>query len=187
MNSSPHSKADLLSYLKRFGSHCMAYTSLEPTLEHFVVDGMGYIAFKRFKHWFWARKERTIVLADPICSADDVSELLDRFIEKHPDSIFVQSSRKFAETLDAKGFQVNQFGIETDLYAANFDLAGKARAKLRQWKNKCQREGVVIVEETIEESRHQQALIELSKTWLDKKGLILICLRVNHFGMLLKT
>lgn len=166
----PYSKEDLIPYLEEHGRHCMAFTSLEPTLEHFVVDGLGYIAFKRFKHWFWARKERTIVLADPICSIENTPKLLDLFVAEHPNSIFVQSSRRFAEILDKKGFQVNQFGIETDLYTDNFDMAGKARAKLRQWRNKCQREGVLIMEKPIGESLDHQELKDLSKVWLDKKG-----------------
>ena len=163
-------KADLIPYLEKYGSHCMAYTSLEPTLECFLVDDLGYVAFKRFKHWFWAMKERVIVLADPVCAPEDMLELLNKFLEKYPNSIFVQSSRFFAEVLDKKGFQVNQFGIETDLPTANFDLAGKARAKLRQWRNKCQREGVEIVEKPIEECTNHDEIQALSQRWLEKKG-----------------
>lgn len=148
----------------------MAYTSFEPTLEHFLIDGLGYIAFKPFKHWFWAMKERVIVLADPICAPENTLELLNQFLEKYSNPIFVQSSRPFAEVLDKKGFQVNQFGIETDLLAADFQLAGKARAKLRQWRNKCQREGVVVVEKPINEYLNQDEIKALSQRWLDKKG-----------------
>ncbi|MEH6456212.1 MAG: DUF2156 domain-containing protein [Cocleimonas sp.] len=166
--SSP--KVDLIPYLEKYGSHCMAYTSLEPTLEYFLVDGLGYIAYKRFKHWFWAIKERVIVLADPICASGNTLELLNQFLEKYPNPIFVQSSRFFAKVLDKKGFQVNQFGIETDLLTVDFDLAGKKRAKLRQWRNKCQREGVVIVEKPISECTNQDEIKILSQRWLDKKG-----------------
>ncbi len=165
------SKADLIPYLEKYGRHCMAYTSLEPSLEYFLIDGLGYIAFNRYKHWFWSlNKERIIVLADPICALENMHELLGQFLAKYPNSIFVQSSRAFAEVLDKKGFQVNQFGIETDLPVANFELAGKARAKLRQWRNKCQREGVIIVEKTISQCTNQDEIKELSKRWLDKKG-----------------
>jgi len=148
----------------------MAYSSLEPSLEYFLVDGLGYIAFKRFKHWFWANKERTLVLADPVCAPGNTLELLNQFLDKYPDSIFIQCSRFFAEVLDKKGFKVNQFGIETDLLTNDFDLAGKARAKLRQWKNKCQREGVSIIEKPISEFTDQDEIIALSKQWLEKKG-----------------
>lgn len=148
----------------------MAYTSLEPTLEYFLVDGLGYIAFKRFKHWFWAVKERVIVLADPICAPEKMSELLEQFLINHTSPIFVQCSRLFAEVLDKKGFQVNQFGIETNLMIEDFELAGKSRSKLRQWRNKCQREGVTIVETAIEECLNIEEINGLSKQWLSKKG-----------------
>ncbi len=148
----------------------MAYTSLEPTLEYFLVDGLGYIAFKRFRHWFWAVKERVIVLADPVCAPENTLELLNRFLVKYSSPIFVQSSRMFAEVLDKKGFQVNQFGVETDLLTADFELAGKARAKLRQWRNKCQREGVIIFEKPISQCTNQDEIRALSQCWLDKKG-----------------
>lgn len=164
------SKAELIPYLEQYGSHCMAYTSLEPGLEYFLLEGIGYIAFKRFKDWFWAIQERIIVLADPICSDDNIELILNQFLQKYPHAIFVQSSRKFAEHLDNKGFQVNQFGIETDIYTHDFDLSGKARAKLRQWRNKCQREGVTIVEQSINEFENQDDIKALSKRWLDKKG-----------------
>lgn len=164
------SKADLIPYLEKYGSHCMAYTSLEPTLKYFLVDDLGYIVFKRFKHWFWAIKERVIVLADPICAPENTLELLNQFLSKHPNPIFVQSSRSFAEVLDKKGFQTNQFGIETELPTADFELSGKARAKLRQWRNKCQREGVIIVEKPISEYTNQDEIKVLSRCWLDKKG-----------------
>lgn len=148
----------------------MAYTSLEPSLEYFLLDDIGYIAFKRFKDWFWSFKERVIVLADPICDNENIQILLDQFLNKYPNVIFVQSSRGFAEVLDKKGFQVNQFGIETDLLSSNFDLKGKARAKLRQWRNKCQREGVSIIEKPIEECSNLDEVNALSKRWLEKKG-----------------
>jgi len=163
-------KADLIPYLEKYGSHCMAYTSLEPSLEYFLVEGLGYIAFKRFKHWFWAFKERVIVLADPICANENTFELLNQFLEEYPTPIFVQSSRFFAKVLDKKGFQVNQFGVETNLPIAGFELAGKARAKLRQWRNKCQREGVLIIEKPISECTNQDEIKALSQRWLDKKG-----------------
>ena len=147
----------------------MAYTSLEPSLEYFLVEGLGYVAYKRFKNWFWAFKERIIVLADPVCATENTEKLLDQFLKKYPNVIFVQSSRCFAEVLDKKGFQVNQFGVETDL-STNFDLTGKARAKLRQWRNKCQREGISIVEKSIDNFENHNEIKALSERWLEKKG-----------------
>lgn len=164
------SKSELLPYLKQYGSHCMAYTSLEPELEYFLLEDVGYIAFKRFKDWFWSWRERLIVLADPICAPEDMQTLLVAFLQQYPRVTFVQSSRQFAELLDKQGLQVNQFGVETDLLTADFSLAGKSRAKLRQWRNKCQREGLTIVEKPIGDFVDTAPIKALSQQWLDNKG-----------------
>ena len=139
-------------------------------MEYFFVEGLGYIAFVSFKHWFWARKSRQIVLADPVCAPEKMLDLLTLFLKKYPNPVFVQSSRRFAEILDNEGFQVNQFGIETELPTVNFDLSGKARAKLRQWRNKCQREGVLVTECAINDCANTDDIKALSNRWLAKKG-----------------
>ena len=83
---------------------CMAYTSLEPTMKYFVMEDVGYIAYIDFKHWLWSRKERKIVLADPVCHPDNFRKILDAFIYKFSDIIFVQASRAFALVLDEAGY-----------------------------------------------------------------------------------
>ena len=161
---------DLFSYLKQHGSHCMAYTSLEPEMEYFEIQGLGYIAFIRFKHWLWAWKERKIVLADPVCDVENYQQIITAFIEKHPNVIFVEASKALAEALDKMGYQVNQFGVETEILLPDFDLKGKLRAKLRQWRNKCEREGVIVKEQLIEDCSNQEEINALSKAWLATKG-----------------
>ncbi len=164
------SKSDLIPYLEKYGSHCMAYTSLEPTMEYFVIDGVGYIAFISYKHWLWARQERKIVLADPVCDKKHYKNIITLFIKKYPNTIFVQSSRELAQVLVQEGYQVNQFGIETEIPVENFELKGKQRAKLRQWRNKCQREGVEIEEKPIDDCSNISEIKALSQNWLDNKG-----------------
>ena len=163
-------KSDLIPYLEKYGSHCMAYTSLEPTMEYFVVDEVGYIAFISYKHWLWARKERKIVLADPVCDKSQYHKIVMLFIAKYPDAIFVQASKEFATALDKLGYQINQFGIETTIPVENFELQGKQRAKLRQWRNKCQREGVSVEEKSIDQCENEIEIQALSERWLSKKG-----------------
>ena len=166
----PLTNTDLIPYIEKYGSHCMAYTSLEPNMEYFIEDGMGYIAYISFKHWFWARRERKVVLADPICSKADTAKIITLFIKKYPDVIFVEASKDLAQILDSLGYQVNKFGIETEIPLADFNLKGKHRAKLRQWRNKCQREGLQIREKNIESCKNIDDIRSLSGYWLDKKG-----------------
>lgn len=124
-NSVEKQSAELLPYFKQYGSNCMAYTSLEPGMEYFVMDGIGYIAYVSYKHWLWAWKERKIVLADPVCAEKDFQEILTAFIKEHPNVIFVGVSLKPAKVLEKMGYMVNQFGIETDILLNDFDLGGK--------------------------------------------------------------
>ena len=165
----PLDKAQILPYLKQYGKYSMAYTSLEPEMEYFVVEGLGYIAYISFKHWFWARDERKIVLADPLCNEANYQKIIQLFLKKYPNTIFVQSSKMMAEVLKKENLQINQFGIETEIPLANFSLKGKHRAKLRQWQNKCKREGVLIEEQAINECTNMAEIKALSKQWLKGK------------------
>ncbi len=148
----------------------MAYTSLEPQMEYFILEGVGYIAYISFKHWFWAWKERKVVLADPVCSPQNYQNIISAFIKKYPDVIFVQTSKSTAAVLDKLGYQVNLFGIENKIPLADFTLQGKPRAKLRQWHNKCVREGVIVKEACISTCDNLEEVKRLSNTWLKKKG-----------------
>ncbi len=162
----------LIPYLKKYGSHCMAYTSLEPSMKYFFMEGIGYIAYIDFKHWFWSRKERKMVLADPVCHPDNYRKMLDAFTCKFSDVFFVQASRAFAEVLDEAGYQTNIFGIETEISIPDFTLSGKRRTKLRQWRNKCHREGVVVAEKSISDmsTKDKEAIKQISENWLKNKG-----------------
>lgn len=162
----------------------MAYTGLEPHMQHFILDDIGYIAHSEYKHWLWARKGRQIVIADPVCSPDDYYEITSRFIEKYPHVLFVQASQSFAVVLHDMGLQVNEFGYETDILVKDFSLKGKYRAKLRQWQNKCHREGLKVREESFSKYQHPQQIEELSKQWIKHKngeslGLLVRPLRVK--------
>ncbi len=169
-NQPGNKKEELLPYLKKYGTHSMAYTSLEPEMEYFIVDGLGYIAYISFKHWLWARDERKIVLADPLCVPENYQKIIQLFLTKYPNVIFVQSSKRMAEVLHRESFQINQFGIETEIPLKDFSLKGKHRAKLRQWQNKCKREGVVIKEQPIDTCKNIDEIKVLSQQWLSKKS-----------------
>lgn len=163
-------KTDLYAFFKTYGNHSMAYTGLEPHMQHFVLDDIGYIAHSEYKHWFWARKGRQIVVADPVCSPEHYRKMVTCFIKKYPRVLFVQSSRKFAEVLHSMGFQVNEFGYETDIPIEGFSLKGKYRAKLRQWQNKCKREGLVVEEVSFNDYPKPDDISQLSQEWLKNKS-----------------
>ncbi len=148
----------------------MAFTSLETDMEHFELEGVGYIAFISFKHWLWSRKERKIVLANPVCDVKNYQKILSAFIQKYPRTTFIEASKELGLVLEEMGYRVNQFGVETELPIIDFELKGKQRAKLRQWRNKCLREGVTVKEQPIEELENIDEAKSLSKHWLKQKG-----------------
>jgi len=167
----------LLPYLKMHGSNSMSYSSLQKELRHFVLDGIGYIAYLPFKHLFWSLRGHRIVIGDPICDPQHYPQILTAFFEETQRATFVHIGAACGDALAQLGIQVNGFGIETELPCDNFDLGGKARAKLRQWRNKCQREGVTVIEKSIDAFESTEPVKALSKAWLNTKG-------TNEYGIL---
>lgn len=156
-------------FLKMHGRGCMSYSTLQPEFEYLVDDNMGYIAYFTFKHPCLAPRGRKIVLADPIAAPEDWQTLLRKFLARYPDVIFLQVSRQFACVLDDYGLQVNQLGVETELTLKDFTLNGKGRGKLRQWRNTCRREGILVGESDI--LRMDLAEVQrISQDWLRRKG-----------------
>jgi len=163
-------KKTLFSYLRMHGSNCMSYSSLQEELHHFVLEGIGYIAYLPFRHFLWSPRGHRIVIGDPICDPQHYSLILEAFLAESERAIFVHIGLPCGDVLAKLGVQVNGFGIETTLPCNDFELGGKARAKLRQWRNKCQREGVVIKEQNIESFAEVATVKELSDAWLKTKG-----------------
>jgi phosphatidylglycerol lysyltransferase len=160
----------LRHYLKLHGSSCMSYSTLQSELRHFVLDGIGYIAYLPFKHLFWSLKGHRIVIGNPVCAPEHYQTILEAFFKETNKAIFVHISESLGEVLTSLDYQVNGFGIETDLLCNDFELGGKARAKLRQWRNKCEREGVTVVEKPIDSFEDQAVVRAISQAWLDDKG-----------------
>ncbi len=148
----------------------MAYSGLQDGLEYFFIEDIGYISYLRYKHLLFAPKGRVIVLANPICAKENVRSLLQLFINAYPSVQFIQISREIAVTLDQLGYAVNQFGIETQMAIQRYDLKGKTKSSLRQWRNKCRREEVEIKEIDLSQGNELAEIKSLSQSWLKSKG-----------------
>lgn len=159
----------LFPYLRNYGKGCLSYSTLQEGLEYFVLEGIGYIAYLPFKHFFFTWGGRNIALANPICSAENYKDIISAFIKEKGECIFVQYDERLIPALSELGLDINQFGIETNIPINNFSLSGKERSKLRQWKNKCEREGVTVSEEVLE-SKVKTEIGELSRAWIKNKG-----------------
>ncbi|WP_391556904.1 phosphatidylglycerol lysyltransferase domain-containing protein [Rosistilla carotiformis] len=130
---------------------------------------MGYIAFQSFRHPLLAVTGRKIVVSNPICAPANYQALTQRFLAQHPKAIFLQIDHDYATVLASMGYQVNCFGIETEIPLAGFNVNGKHRSKLRQWRNKCEREEVVVEHCKISDLDPNE-IQSLSNAWLKNRS-----------------
>ncbi len=155
-------------YLKQYGKSCLSYSSLQAGMQYYLEEGIGFIAYLPFRHPLFAPLGRKIILADPICALDQAEGLLQRFIQVHKRVIVLQCTAAIGQILSKLGYEVNHFGQEADLLIP-FELAGKERSKLRQWRNKCEREGVSVEERPLSACDRRE-IEALSQEWMQEKG-----------------
>lgn len=165
-----HNIEKLQPYLERFGDSCLAFTGLQENLEHFFIEGIGYITYLSYKHITLTPRGTKIAMSNPVCAQEHSELLIKQFINTFSRIIFIQISRKIAILLDRLGHPVNQFGIETELNITNYNLKGKTKSSLRQWRNKCIREQVEVKEIDLAQCNNIDEIKSLSTTWLKRKG-----------------
>ncbi len=144
-----------LAFLRKYGSHCMSFSTLQPDMHYFDVPDIGFIAFREK----WGKR---LTIADPVCDVKDREFLLRNLLRDHKHTTFVQISQDVAELIHKRfGLYATQFGIEIMLDLEKWDLKGKKKQILRTSVNHARKEGVVISEKcTHEECRR------LTHEWL---------------------
>lgn len=106
-NFSPEER---ISYFKQYGSHCIAYSTLQPGMKYFDIDGIGYVAYMN-------HGKTRFVLGDPICAEENKEKILEAALSEHKHTSFYQVSKSTAEILHKKfGFYMNVFGTETAIH-----------------------------------------------------------------------
>lgn len=165
--------AVLTRYLHQHGRGCMAYSTLQPGLQHFIHERLGYLAYLPLRHPLLAPGRLHVVLGDPIAAVADYEALLDAYLQSPgaAATVFLEISEDFAEVLSRRGFPVNQMGVEWEIDLPGFDseLRGQAYSHLRRWRNKARKEGLEVVEGRISELDRDE-LMALSQEWLERKG-----------------
>jgi len=110
------SHEERFEYLKQFGSHCMAYSTLQPGMEYFDLPGAGYLAYMM-------HGKTRFVLAEPICAGADRARLARAAMREHGDTCFVQVQQSTARLLhDEFGLFATPMGIETTLDLRDFEI-----------------------------------------------------------------
>ncbi|MHB9079136.1 MAG: phosphatidylglycerol lysyltransferase domain-containing protein [Pirellulaceae bacterium] len=90
-----------MQYLTKYGSHCMAYSTLQPGMAYFDLPGVGYIAYVRYLG-------TSFILSDPVCAPDQLPALIVAFLRQHRSPFFVQVHEHTAGVLQREyGFRVN--------------------------------------------------------------------------------
>jgi len=168
-------------YLQKHGRNAFSYATLQKGMEYFIDDSMGYVAYSSVKHPIFAPKGKKIVLGDPVCSRDKVSDLTDCFLENCGEPVFTVVSESCAESLRGLDFKINSIGYEPVLDVQNYNTKGdwkkldairRARNQIlkKDRKGKVLEEKVKITEEDVEKISRAD-LEKVSKSW--HKGKIL--------------
>ncbi len=147
--------AERMSYLRKYGSHCMSYSTLQPGMQYFDIPGKGFIAYT-------CRWGIRAVLADPVCDVRDREGMIAAFLQTKMCTGFAQVSPPVADLLHEKfGFYATQFGVESIVDLQNWDLKGKKKQVVRTSVNQAAKKGI-----TIEENCHEDRYRKLSEQWV---------------------
>ncbi len=146
------------AFLEAFGSHALAYSTLQPGMSYFDVPGKGYVAYMRK----WGVD---FVLSDPVCSTEDIDEVLTKFISSHgkrKNFGFAQVTEPVAMYLHKNhGMYATQFGIETIVDLDSWSLSGKKKQVLRTACNQAKKKGIRIIESEDSDECHS-----ISAEWM---------------------
>ncbi|WP_420475609.1 DUF2156 domain-containing protein [Noviherbaspirillum sp. ST9] len=144
--------------LKQFGSHSMAFSTLQPDMSYFDMPGVGYIAYA--SHW-----GMRFALADPVCHPQHRALMLDRFIEKYPNAVFVQVTKPVVDHLHSHyDYYGTQFGSESKIDLATWSLRGAKKQIIRTAINQARNQGIEI-----RESGFNQDVKKISEAWIQTR------------------
>ena len=158
----------LIMYLKLYGKNSISFSSVFDTqMQSYYLPGKGYIMYATHKYI-------KFMLGDPLCSEDDLEDVIKGFIkithEKDEVIIGMQCSFNIAEIFYKYDYHANHIGVETLLFLDSFDTKGKGKSKVRRWINSAKKAGVTVKEEKLSDSVFKEKIESISKKWLDTKA-----------------
>lgn len=153
--------ATRLALLRQYGTFTQAYSAaMQPGLSSFG-DERGFISYK--KQWGTA-----MVLADPMAPAEAIDGLLDRFLGDHPKVAFWDISYPLARKLAARGFRVNELGIETKLDLASYSIEGQRTRNIRKAVRHSEQLGIAMQESPLA-STNLDEIRRVSRAWMGNR------------------
>lgn len=154
-----------ISQLQSHGHSSLAYSSLQSGMQYYMNEDYGYVAYRQLNE----EPDSVCVLADPICSKDNLKALIDAFLEFKKDPIFLHCSYATGKILNEKGFSVNELGVETILDIQTFNLVGSKKEHLRRARNGAKRDNLSVVEIDSVDDNMLKALKKISDDWMKEK------------------
>jgi phosphatidylglycerol lysyltransferase len=154
--------AERFEYLRQFGSHCLAYSTLQPGMEYFDRPGVGYLAYQT------CGKTRYF-LGEPVCAVENRPAFIQAALADHRASCFVQMKRPTAELLCSQfGFHATQLGIETQLDLSTWTARGRKKVMLRNNRNQALKQNVTVAERSANEATRRE-VDALSARWMSTR------------------
>ena len=155
---------ELFNIIQKYGSHSMAYSVLQPKMNYFFMKDVGLVAYAKFK----LSSKHRYVLADIFCSPENLPIIAHVFLNKFPNTIFVQSSERLAQVLHTKfGFYSTPMGIETRIDLNNFDISSENKKNLRNSIRSCK--GKLQFFEDSEKEINADVMRTISQDWMKSK------------------
>jgi phosphatidylglycerol lysyltransferase len=153
--------AERRALFMQHGVHSQAFTGLQPGMEYFDVEGVGYLAHQ-------AALGSRFVLGDPVCEPAAFPQLIDAFLARHPSSLFFQCSRRVIDHLHgAHGFYGTQIGSESKIPLADWSTSGSSKKTLRTAWNQAAAQGIEVREGGCD----ADAASSVSAKWLQTRSM----------------
>lgn len=154
-----------LEKLQQHGVSSLAYSSLQSGMKYFMHPEFGYVAFVPLSN----EPGSVCVLADPICSLDNLKPLLDAFLKEWKDPIFLHVCHETAKALNELNFCVNELGVETFIDIQEFTLVGNKKQQLRQARNNARKDNIKVREITSVDDALFKAFKQIGDEWMKGK------------------
>lgn len=160
------SAGSLFSYLREYGTYSLAYTTLQPGLEYFVRESVGYIAFR---HW----RGFTFVLGDPVCAPHGRAQLIAEFLDRYPQPLFLHITTASASELAQCGFVCNVMGSESWIDLPHFRPTWRSHRGLKESQRRFRKRGADIFElpfsRLAERNVTRAELHRISQRWMERR------------------
>ncbi|MBI2421539.1 MAG: DUF2156 domain-containing protein [Candidatus Hydrogenedentes bacterium] len=153
---------EALALVRAYGRFSLSYSILQPGMEYFGEPGLGVIAYRR-------RMGQCTVLGDPVVSEELRLALIEVFLDRFPNALFMQVHRETGELLRPRGYHLTPVGVENEIQTSAFSLRGKQKADLRHYRNRALAGGVTV-HEACDTRALRLELKPVSDSWLPMKS-----------------